>query len=536
MNGLFGVFFLIFLFIGCSRNNSGDDGVVTLPVLTTAAVTDVTSTGASGGGNVTSAGGGSVTARGICWGLSPNPTLSNSFTSAGTGVGSFSAAITGLTPSTNYYVRAYATNAAGTAYGNETVFTSSPPLATLPTLLTSAVTSIASMTVSCGGSVTAEGSSAVTERGVCWSLSPNPLITGEHTSDGNGLGTYISTVTGLTPLTTYYIRSYAKNSLGVSYGNELSFTTTSTDVYVAGFESNGAFSVAKIWKNGVASTLSAGGQGEANGLFVKNPNVYVAGWEGSVMNAKLWRNGTLSSITNSSSGANAVTVFVAGNDVYVAGFESNGFFNVPKVWKNGTGSSFLFGNFTSGVINAVFVKGTDIYAAGYLSNGTTGYAVVWKNGVPAILSEGTMGGASAQGVFVAGDDVFVAGRENVTSYSVPVLWKNGVRTVLSTGINEGEATGVFVSGTDVYVCGKEQNNGPLSTARVWKNGVPLSLTDGTADAIANAVYVLGDNVYVAGREYNNSTSKYVAKLWKNGIAISLTDGSNTASANAVFVQ
>ena len=103
--------------------------VLVIPVLTTSAVsTGVTLTAAIGGGNITSEGGSAVTARGICWSTSPSPTILNSKTTNGTGLGIFSSSITGLTLGITYYVRAYATNNFGTAYGNEVTFKSLPIL------------------------------------------------------------------------------------------------------------------------------------------------------------------------------------------------------------------------------------------------------------------------------------------------------------------------------------------------------------------------------------------------------------------------
>ena len=96
---------------------------ITLPTVSTYNILNVTFDGATGGGNITSDGGASVTARGVCWSTSPNPTTGNSISPAGTGTGSFTSSLTGLTASTTYYVRAYATNSAGTAYGNQVSFT-----------------------------------------------------------------------------------------------------------------------------------------------------------------------------------------------------------------------------------------------------------------------------------------------------------------------------------------------------------------------------------------------------------------------------
>jgi uncharacterized protein (TIGR02145 family) len=95
-----------------------------LATLTTTAVSSITSTTASSGGNITNDGGGAVTARGVVWSTSQNPTIAlTTKTVDGTGTGSFTSSITGLTSGTVYYVRAYATNSAGTAYGNQQILT-----------------------------------------------------------------------------------------------------------------------------------------------------------------------------------------------------------------------------------------------------------------------------------------------------------------------------------------------------------------------------------------------------------------------------
>jgi hypothetical protein len=108
---------------------SGNSNTVTVttqavpPTVTTAAVSDITSSSATGGGNVTASGGATVTARGVCWSTSPNPTVSGSHTANGTGTGAFTASIAGLAENTMYYVRAYAVNSRGTAYGSQVSFT-----------------------------------------------------------------------------------------------------------------------------------------------------------------------------------------------------------------------------------------------------------------------------------------------------------------------------------------------------------------------------------------------------------------------------
>ena len=106
-----------------TTTNPIDTTTILLPIVFTSTASNITSTSAMVGGNVTSDGGASVIARGVCWSTSQNPTVNDSHTTDGGGMGSFTSNITGLAANTIYYVRAYATNSAGTAYGEEVIFT-----------------------------------------------------------------------------------------------------------------------------------------------------------------------------------------------------------------------------------------------------------------------------------------------------------------------------------------------------------------------------------------------------------------------------
>jgi hypothetical protein len=110
--------------LGISGIRSTGESRTFFPVLSaTAALTDITATTATSGGTVGADGGASVTARGVCWSTTTNPTIANSKTTDGSGTGTFASAITGLTSGTTYYVRSYATNSVGTTYGPEVSFT-----------------------------------------------------------------------------------------------------------------------------------------------------------------------------------------------------------------------------------------------------------------------------------------------------------------------------------------------------------------------------------------------------------------------------
>ncbi|MHB8871053.1 MAG: beta strand repeat-containing protein, partial [Candidatus Doudnabacteria bacterium] len=235
-----------------------------LPTITTDVISSISTTTALSGGNVTYAGGGTISARGVCWSTSNNPTVSGGHTTDGTGTGVFSSSLTGLTSNTIYYVRAYATNSAGTAYGNETTFTTLTAIS-IPTLTTLSVTSITSMSSSSGGNITSDGGATVTARGICWNTSGTPTTSDSNTSNGSGTGSFTSSLTGLSSNTTYYVRAYATNSAGTAYGNEVSFTTLIsvtlpilTTTNISSISTTTASSGGNITSDGGASITSRG--------------------------------------------------------------------------------------------------------------------------------------------------------------------------------------------------------------------------------------------------------------------------------------
>ncbi len=196
--------------------------------LTTAEVTAITLNSAVTGGNITNDGMLQITARGVAWGTSTNPTIEGNHTSDGSGTGQFTSDLTGLLEGTTYYIRAYATNSKGTAYGNEISFKSES--AGMPTVTTMAVTNLSPTTGISGGNITGDGGATVTARGVVWGTSPGPTTANNRTTNGQGTGSFTSTLSGLTNGTVYYVRSYATNKAGTAYGNELKIITPVADV------------------------------------------------------------------------------------------------------------------------------------------------------------------------------------------------------------------------------------------------------------------------------------------------------------------
>jgi len=193
-----------------------------VPTLTTVAITAITGSSAAGGGNVTVTGGAEVTVRGVCFGTVTKPTVADSKTTDGKGTGAFVSALAALKGNTTYYVRAYATNSAGTGYGPEVSFKT---LIDLPAVTTTAVTGVSKIAAISGGDVTYDGGGTVTARGLAWSLSANPTTSHNKIDGGIGLGAFVSNLTGLTTFTTYHVRAYATNTAGTAYGADVQFTT-----------------------------------------------------------------------------------------------------------------------------------------------------------------------------------------------------------------------------------------------------------------------------------------------------------------------
>jgi hypothetical protein len=163
-----------------------------------------------------------VTARGVCWSLiSGNAVATGPHTTNGSGTGTFTSSITGLVANATYYVRAYATTAAGTAYGDQVSFKTTS--GTKPTVTTTTASSVRNDRAQVGGNVTSSGSATVTERGVVYAKHSNVTTADTKRSSGTGTGSFSSSITGLDWQTMWYVKAYATNSAGTSYGSEIGF-------------------------------------------------------------------------------------------------------------------------------------------------------------------------------------------------------------------------------------------------------------------------------------------------------------------------
>jgi len=199
----------------------------TPPTVVTGTASNLSLTGATVFGNITSIGTSSIIQYGHCWSTSQDPTTSNAKTALGTksNTGSYNSTLTGLLPNTSYYVRAYATNSEGTSYGEQVQIKTASPMP--PTVSTGVVSGITMSGALVGGTVTDLGTSSITQYGHCWSLTQTPTISNLKSQLGGEttIGDYSSTLTGLEAGKTYYVRAYATNSDGTSYGDQVQFNT-----------------------------------------------------------------------------------------------------------------------------------------------------------------------------------------------------------------------------------------------------------------------------------------------------------------------
>ncbi|MCX6249471.1 MAG: BACON domain-containing carbohydrate-binding protein [Bacteroidetes bacterium] len=194
-------------------------------------ISDKTPISAKACGHLKDLGNTKVTQYGHCWSVTNNPTISNyktTFTDTAS-IGYFYSQLTGLTPNTIYYYKAYARNSAGTVYSNEDSF--STPDLECPTVTCGDTINVSRTTAIIKGSIDNEGNTLVLEYGHCWSRNPNPLYRSGDDSTTHTyaslLGQYQSTLTGLLPGKTYYARAYARNSCGtIAYSDNQTFFPT----------------------------------------------------------------------------------------------------------------------------------------------------------------------------------------------------------------------------------------------------------------------------------------------------------------------
>ena len=213
------LFLLLTLFYGCKKEG------VTIPAVKTVSIqVDKNSNIATANGEVTSEGASAVTKRGFVWSTVANPTVSDALSSNQFGPGVFTQQISGLNLGATYYVRAYATNANGTTYGNQIDFKT----LTAGKFASIAFDSLSFKSVRINVNIESLGDISIKSIGVCYSKTGTPSITSDTTTilHSNIIDKSFSvSVKNLTVNTKYFIRSFINTSLGAFYSDEINVTT-----------------------------------------------------------------------------------------------------------------------------------------------------------------------------------------------------------------------------------------------------------------------------------------------------------------------
>lgn len=208
---------------GGSTGGGTGTGGGSVTVTTSPTVNILEPTMATGGGSVSITGNATVVRKGICWSRNHAPTTADEYYVSSSMLNNFSGCLmTNLSPNEVYYVRAFAVTNTGTVYGNEVGFSTT---AVAPVVTTTGVGNITTTTARVYGNVSNINGTTVTECGVCWSTGHNPTIAGSHLACGSGTGAFTADITNLISGMRYYVRAYATNNMGTSYGKEKEFTT-----------------------------------------------------------------------------------------------------------------------------------------------------------------------------------------------------------------------------------------------------------------------------------------------------------------------
>lgn len=163
-----------------------------------------------------------VTEQGYCWSTSSLPTIADNKMLSTLGGNNFQDSIKNLNINTSYYIRAFMKVNDSIYYGNEESFKTRDGI---PSLSTKQASNINLNDASLGGSITDDGGSSITSFGICWSTSPNPTIANNKLANSSNISDFNTSITSLTPNTTYYVRVFAINQETTAYGNEISFKT-----------------------------------------------------------------------------------------------------------------------------------------------------------------------------------------------------------------------------------------------------------------------------------------------------------------------
>lgn len=327
-------------------------------------------------------------------------------------------------------------------------------------------------------------------------------------------------------------------------------TSAEPGVYVVGYEdvSEDYSSQARLWKDGEATVLTdASVLSKAKSVFISGPDVYAVGYTGP-SNAPsipvMWKNGVQEPVKLSKDivGGSVNKVLIVGKDVYMIGFQvTSKFVNHATLWKNG--EVVIFTESKDIYFESLAVSGSDVYIGGFEELGNISVATIWKNGTPSRL--GSVDGSVSSGVnsiCVVGGDVYAVGTQyNIDSGTYKaVVWKNGVADIITTSQQQIEMSDIEVSGADVYAAGFMYQD-RIGMGIIWKNGNATPVVSDSNYSNISDIFVINDDVYAAGMIQASYTSggsgrNYrKAVLWKNGVMEELSKSHYDAQALSVFV-
>lgn len=268
------------------------------------------------------------------------------------------------------------------------------------------------------------------------------------------------------------------------------------DIAVSGSDVYTLSSLGYHKNNGTATALAGSSSGKS--IIVSDGIVYVAGWiKSSPYRATYWKNGTAINLSGGGSGeSHANSITVSGGNVYVAGFENYPYtsggitnhYSTARYWKNSTGVKLSGSAGRNADSNSIFVSGNDIYVAGWQDDGYKGMvAKYWKNGTQVNLTNGNKS-AYAEVIAVSPNgDVHVAGRNFYDGYGVRIVyWKNGVDNMIGTAamtVNIQGAYSIALADNDVYIVALD------SGYKLFKNGIATTFTS-ESGAIPRAVVAI----------------------------------------------
>ena len=507
------------------NNTITENSAIVLPVVTTNDVANITTTTASCGGNVTSDGGSSVTARGVCWSTSHNPMIGNSHTTDGTGLGNFPSNLTGLSPNTTYYVRAYATNGVGTAYGEERTFTTTCNSVTVSITGTTTIPYGNSTTLIASGANSYVWEADNSPIGTSASVTVHPTSTTAYTVTGTN--TYGCTGTNSVTVTVY--------TQPTVITNDVANITTTTASCGGNVTSDGGSSVTArgvCWSTShnptINNSLTSNGTGTGNftsNLTGLSPNTtyyvraYATNGVGTAYGEERTFTTTCNSVTVSITGSttipygNSTTLTASGASSYVWAADSSTIGTSARVTVHPTSTT------------AYTVTGSNIYGC----TGTSSVTVTVTYTIPTVITNNVIDIVATTAS--CGGNVTSDGGSSVTARGV--CWSTSQNpTISNSHTADGSGTGTFTSfladlfpSTTYYVRAYATNS--EGTAYGNQVNFTTSFLCGTSritdyDNNTYNTVQIGDQCWMKG---NLRTTHYA-----NGTSIAL--GSSTSSTTA----